>query len=68
MTEEERNLDLIIGDLQKENRLLKARIDQIEKREFTKKELEKLAEQFVTNCYFDTLKFGKAIIKKMKDA
>ena len=69
MTEEERNLDLIIGDLQKENRLLKARIDQLEKREFTEEELKKmwsLLNNIVSWYTFEEV--AKLIIKKMKDA
>ena len=69
MTEEERNLDLIIGDLQKENRLLKARIDQLEKREFTEEELKKmwsLLNNIVSWYTFEEV--SKLIIKKMKDA
>ena len=69
MTEEERNLDLIIGDLQKENRLLKARVDQLEKREFTEEELKKmwsLLNNIVSWYTFEEV--AKLIIKKMKDA
>ena len=69
MTEEERNLDLIIGDLQKENRLLKTKIDQLEKREFTEEELKKmwyLLNNIVSWYTFEEV--AKLIIKKMKDA
>ena len=69
MTEEERNLDLIIGDLQKENRLLKAKVDQLEKREFTEEELKKmwyLLNNIVSWYTFEEV--AKLIIKKMKDA
>ena len=69
MTEEERNLDLIIGDLQKENRLLKARIDQFGKHEFTEEELKKmwnLLNNIVSWYTFEEV--SKLIIKKMKDA
>lgn len=34
---------------------------------FTDKEYEIMAEQYVTNCYFDTLKYAKAIEAKLKD-
>jgi len=69
MTEEERNLDLIIGDLQKENRLLKARNEQLENRDFTEEELKKmwhLLNNIVSWYTFEEV--AKLIIKKMKDA
>lgn len=33
----------------------------------TDTELESMAEQYVTDCYFDTLKYGQAIQSKLKD-
>jgi len=33
----------------------------------TDEEYEAMAEQYVTNCYFDTLKYAKAIEAKLKD-
>jgi len=33
----------------------------------TDDEYEAMAEQYVTNCYFDTLKYAKAIEAKLKD-
>ena len=33
----------------------------------TNEEYEAMAEQYVTNCYFDTLKYAKAIEAKLKD-
>jgi|APGre2960657373_1045057.scaffolds.fasta_scaffold61454_2 hypothetical protein len=33
----------------------------------TNAEYESMAEQYVTNCYFDTLKYAKAIETKLKD-
>ena len=33
----------------------------------TDKEYEAMAEQYVTNCYFDTLKYAKAIEAKLKE-
>ena len=33
----------------------------------TNEEYEAMAEQHVTNCYFDTLKYAKAIEAKLKD-
>ena len=33
----------------------------------TDAEYEAMAEQYVTNCYFDTLKYAKAIEAKLKD-
>ena len=33
----------------------------------TEEEYEAMAEQYVTNCYFDTLKYAKAIEAKLKD-
>jgi hypothetical protein len=33
----------------------------------TDAEYESMAEQYVTNCYFDTLKYAKAIETKLKD-
>ena len=33
----------------------------------TDKELEAMAEKYVTNCYFDTLKYARAIEAKLKD-
>jgi len=33
----------------------------------TDAEYEVMAEQYVTNCYFDTLKYAKAIEAKLKD-
>lgn len=34
---------------------------------FTDQEYEIMAEQYVTNCYFDTLKYAKAIETKLKE-
>ena len=33
----------------------------------TDEELEAMAEKFVTNCYFDTLKYARAIEGKLKE-
>lgn len=33
----------------------------------TDEEYEAMAEQYVTNCYFDTLKYAKAIEAKLKE-
>jgi hypothetical protein len=33
----------------------------------TDDEYETMAEQYVTNCYFDTLKYAKAIEAKLKE-
>jgi len=33
----------------------------------TDEEYEAMAEQYVTNCYFDTLEYAKAIEAKLKD-
>ena len=33
----------------------------------TDEELEAMAEKFVTNCYFDTLKYARAIEAKLKE-
>ena len=33
----------------------------------TEEEYEAMAEQYVTNCYFDTLKYAKAIEAKLKE-
>lgn len=33
----------------------------------TDEELESMAEQYVTDCYFDTLKYGQAIQSKLKE-
>jgi len=33
----------------------------------TDEEYEAMAEQYVTNCYFDTLKYAKAIEAKLRD-
>ena len=66
MTEEERNLDLIIGDLQKENRLLKARVDQLEKRDLTDEDITKLWES--SSPYYDQYDFARLVIEKLKDA
>ena len=33
----------------------------------TDDELESMAEQYVTDCYFDTLKYGQAIQSKLKE-
>lgn len=33
----------------------------------TDKEYEEMAEQYVTNCYFDTLKYAQAIEEKLKE-
>ena len=33
----------------------------------TDEELEAMAEKYVTNCYFDTLKYGQAIQSKIKE-
>lgn len=48
---------------------LRARLAQ-PKREWvglTDAEYEAMAEQYVTNCYFDTLKYAKAIEAKLRD-
>lgn len=40
------------------------------KREFvglTDEELEAMAEKYVTNCYFDTLKYARAIEAKLRE-
>ncbi len=64
MTEEECNLDLIISDLEQENRLLRARNERLEKRDLTDTE--------IMDCFDDTMEggdivdFGRAIIAKMK--
>jgi hypothetical protein len=33
----------------------------------TDKEYETMAEHYVTNCYFDTLKYAKAVEAKLKE-
>ena len=33
----------------------------------TNKELETMAEAYVTDCYFDTMKYGQAIQSKLKE-
>jgi len=35
--------------------------------ELTDEELEAMAEKYVTNCYFDTLKYARAIETKLKE-
>ena len=35
--------------------------------DLTDDELESMAEQYVTDCYFDTLKYGQAIQSKLKE-
>jgi len=39
----------------------------IDKKGLTDAEYEAMAEQYVTNCYFDTLKYAKAIEAKLRD-
>ena len=66
MTEEERNLDLIIGDLEQENRLLRARNERLEKMDLTDDEIHELA--FIVNGKTPNthIEFARAIIAKMK--
>lgn len=73
MTEEERNLDLIIGDLEHENRLLRARNERLEKRDLTNEEIGLIIlsqEITLVNyvCVDKQTEFARAIIEKMKDA
>jgi hypothetical protein len=35
--------------------------------ELTDEDLEAMAEKYVTNCYFDTLKYARAIEAKLKE-
>ena len=67
MNEQEREMDLLIADLEQENRLLRARNERLEKCDLSDVYLEELAEKFVTNCYSDTLKYARAIIARMKE-
>lgn len=48
---------------------LRARLEQPEQKwvGLTNKEYEAMAEKCVTNCYFDTLKYAKAIEAKLKE-
>ena len=48
---------------------LRNRLAQPERRwvGLTDEELEAMAEKFVTNCYFDTLKYARAIEAKLKE-
>jgi hypothetical protein len=62
MTEEERNLDLIIGDLEQENRLLRARNERLEKMDLTDEEIKKMMDEMDVT----SIDFARAIIAKLK--
>lgn len=72
MTEEERNLDLIIGDLEQENRLLRARNERLEKRDLTDEEIDAVTQKWA--CLMPVpqarlimcREYARAIIAKMK--
>jgi len=48
---------------------LRVAIEQAEKpwQGLTDEQLETMAEKYVTNCYFDTLKFARAIEARLKE-
>ena len=50
---------------------LRGRVEQLKPKrpwvELTDEELEAMAEKYVTNCYFDTLKYARAIETKLKE-
>lgn len=50
-------------------RAIKARLTQVKKEwvGLTDEEYEAMAEQYVTNCYFDTLKYAHAIEKSLRE-
>jgi hypothetical protein len=71
VTEEERNLDLIIGDLEQENRLLRARNERLEKMDLTDEEIDRITiEQWgdeASGVIFQAHRvYARAIIAKMK--
>lgn len=65
MTEEERNLDLIIGDLEQENRLLRARNERLEKWDLTDEEIFEIWD-FIIEDDAQAIAFARAIIAKLK--
>lgn len=65
MTEEKRNLDLIIGDLEQENRLLRARNERLEKMDLTDAEIFEIWD-FIIEDDAQAIAFARAIIAKMK--
>jgi hypothetical protein len=53
-----------------EQQRMAKRIEELTQREWvglTNAEYEAMAEQYVTNCYFDTLKYARAIEVKLKE-
>lgn len=53
-----------------EQQRMARRIEELTQREWvglTNAEYEAMAEQYVTNCYFDTLKYARAIEAKLKE-
>lgn len=53
-----------------EQQRMAKRIEELTQREWvglTNAEYEAMAEQYVTNCYFDTLKYARAIEAKLKE-
>jgi len=53
-----------------EQQRMARRIEELTQREWvglTNAEYEAMAEQYVTNCYFDTLKYARAIEVKLKE-
>lgn len=55
--------------LRKVEKALRARLAQPEREwvGLTKEEYEAMAEKYVTNCYFDTLKYARAIEARLRD-
>jgi hypothetical protein len=60
----ESDLLFALRQLREENELLKTKS---EWQGLTDEEYEAMAEQYVTNCYFDTLKYAQGIEAKLKE-
>ena len=59
--------DAVAVMVEEQQRMAKELKTQREWKGLTDEEYEAMAEQYVTNCYFDTLEYAKAIEAKLKE-